>query len=266
MIPLSDADANEEVTIYVKGFLARGETPAHFDSWYTGHTQLVESHGWAPYALGYQWDSGKLQKLALPVASAAKTIYDIYRFIRHTRSFAPVAAAGWFVAEQAAVISARFVGQFLEARRQASARAEDLASRLSDLSAQHSRVRVVAHSLGCLQTVEAAALLAPEVRPHEIHLCAPACLEVDVADKLDAVAREVSYVYYTKLDHVLDLSFRAISQARAIGASGLEGDYAGLTLVDVSHAFDFWVHTEYKNRFGDIAMLAPKTSRARLSN
>lgn len=253
MIPLSEAEPGDEVTVYVKGFLARGETPQHFDHWHDGHRQLCQSHGWSPYAFGYQWESGKLQTLALPVASTAKTLFDAYRFVRHARSFAPLAAAGWFVAEQATVISARFIGQFMEARKQATLRAEDLAARLNHLAQHHARVRVVAHSLGCRQVIEAAALLTPDVRPHEIHLCAPACLEEEVGDKLHGLARETAYLYYTHLDQVLDLSFRTISQGRAIGAAGLESQYEGLTALDVSHAFDFWVHTEYKKRFGEIA-------------
>lgn len=258
MIPLSEAEPGDEVTIYVKGFLARGETAERFDHWHARHEQLCESHGWAPYAIGYQWESGKLRTIAVPVASAAKSAYDVYRFVRHARGFAPMAFVGWFVAEQAAVLSARFIGQFIEARKQATLRAEDLAVRLRDLAEAHSRVRVVAHSLGCRQVIEAAALLPPDARPHEIHLCAPACLEEEVADKLHGLAREETYLYYTNLDQVLDVSFRVISQGRAIGAAGLEMDYEGLTALDVSHAFDFWVHTEYKKRFGDIAQLAPR--------
>ena len=51
------------------------------------------------------------------------------------------------------------------------------------------------------------------------------------------------------IGRVLETSFRVMSQGRAIGAAGLEGDYPGLRSCDVSQEFDFWVHTEYKNRF-----------------
>jgi len=256
VIPLSKSDAGNEVTVYVKGFLARGETPERFDHWLSSHEQLCESHGWSSYAVGYPWKSGTLQTFAFPAASVAKTAFDVYRFVRHARSFTPLSFAGWFLAEQVAAISVRFVKQFIEARTQASMRAEDLATQLESLAARHERVRVVAHSLGCRQAIEAAALLPPERRPHEIHLCAPACLEEEVADKLSWLAREATFVYFTDLDLVLDVSFRAISPGRAIGAVGLENCYAGLTAIDVSHAFEFWVHTEYKNRFGRIAHLS----------
>lgn len=269
LIPLTQVASGDEITVYVKGFLARGETPERFDHWLAGHTQLSESHGWSQHAVGYRWESGTLQTFALPVVGAAKTAWDVYRFVRHARKIAPFASAGWFLAEQGAALSVRFIGQFIEARRQAAMRAEDLADCLANLATSHARVRVVAHSLGCRQVIEATALLPREQRPHEIHLCAPACLEEEVEDKLDHIAQEAAFLYFTDLDHVLDVSFRVISQGRAIGAAGLARDYEGLISRDVSHAFDFWVHTEYKNRFCNFAESAavaieePQPSTAR---
>lgn len=254
LIPLTpdESDAGE-VTVYVKGFLARGENPERFDHWLVGHRALVESHGWSPAALGYHWDSGTLGGVAVPLASAAKTVWDIYRMIRYARRISPISTAGWFLAEQGAVLSARFVEQFIQARRQASVRADDLAKCLESLASDGYRVRVVAHSLGCRQVIEAAALLSPESRPHEVHLCAPACLEEEVEDKLSNLAREESILYFAHSDLVLESSFRVMSQGRAIGATGLEGSYSGLRTRDVSGEFDFWVHTEYKNRFARFA-------------
>lgn len=249
LIPLVDADEDEEVTIYVKGFLGRGETPGRFDAWLAGHRKLEVSHGWSPHAMGYQWESGRLRKLALPIASSAKTAWDIYRVVRHTRRLNPLAMAGWFLAEQATALSFRFVEQFVEARREAQFRAEDLATCLESLAEEGRRVRVVAHSLGCRHVIESSSQLTGSARPHEIHLCAPACLEEEVEDKLANLAQEDTYLYYTPLDHVLDISFRAMAKGRALGAAGVDGQYANLHPRDVSSAFDFWVHTEYKNRF-----------------
>ena len=250
LIPLTPVVADDrEVTVYVKGFLARGESPERFDHWLVGHRTLVETHGWSGTALGYHWDSGTLGGIAVPLASGAKTAWDIYRMLRHARRISPLSTAGWFLAEQGAVLSARFVGQFIQAQRQASMRADDLASCLEALATDERRVRVVAHSLGCRQVIEAAALLPLEQRPHEIHLCAPACLESEVSDKLANLAREEAIVYFARPDLVLETSFRVMSHGRAIGAAGLEGDYPGLRSCDVSQEFDFWVHTEYKNRF-----------------
>jgi pimeloyl-ACP methyl ester carboxylesterase len=250
LIPLAPAATDDrEVTVYVKGFLARGESPERFDHWLVGHRSLVETHGWSEAALGYHWDSGNLGGIAVPLASGAKTAWDIYRMLRHARRVSPLSMAGWFLAEQGAVLSARFVAQFVQASRQASMRADDLAKCLESLAADERRVRVVAHSLGCRQVIEAAALLPREQRPHEIHLFAPACLESEVRDKLANLAREEAVVYFAGRDLVLETSFRVMSQGRAIGAAGLDGDYPGLRSCDVSQEFDFWVHTEYKNRF-----------------
>ncbi|MDP6977747.1 MAG: hypothetical protein QF570_03980 [Myxococcota bacterium] len=249
-------DANdEEVTIYVKGFLGRNEAPKHFDAWLGGHEELVDTLAWGSSARGYHWEAGNLRKLALPVASGAKTVWDLYRLVRHTRAVNPLATAGWFIAEQAVGVCARFIAQFIEARKQAELRAHDLADEIERLTREGRQVRVVAHSLGCRQAIEAAAQLPEALRPRELHLCAPACLEEEIEDKLDAVAGDSAYLYYTELDQVLEISFRAMSQGRAIGAAGLSRDYEGLVEYDVSEAFDFWVHTEYKNRFA--SFLAP---------
>ncbi len=249
LVPLVGGMPGDEVTLYVKGFLARGESPERFDHWSAGHRSMVETHGWSPFALGYHWESGQLRKLALPVAGAAKVAWDVYRLVRHARRLSPLSAAGWFVAEQGAALCVRFVGQFIEARRYAIERADDLAACFESLASRHRHVRVVAHSLGCRQVIEAAALLPGDQRPHEIHLCAPACLEGEVRAKLPHLARMQSFLYFTHLDLVLEASFRVMSQGRAMGAAGLEGDYPGLRALDVSDQFDFWVHTEYKNRF-----------------
>jgi hypothetical protein len=53
--------------------------------------------------------------------------------------------------------------------------------------------------------IESAASLPPEQRPDEIHLCAPAVRENDVAEKLPSLARGATYLYYTEKDRVLEL-------------------------------------------------------------
>jgi hypothetical protein len=47
-------DARSEVTVYVKGFLAEGDSPENFHDWMHSHRLLVLSptHKWAPAALG----------------------------------------------------------------------------------------------------------------------------------------------------------------------------------------------------------------------
>ncbi len=85
--------------------------------------------------------------------------------------------------------------------------------------------------------------------PAEIHLCAPAVREDDVADKLSGLARGTTYLYYTEKDRVLDLGFTPLARGRALGFSGPRRARQRLLAVDVSECFDFWVHGEYKDRF-----------------
>ena len=138
-------------------------------------------------------------------------------------------------------------------RRSCDRRADHLARKLGGLAARYDRVRVVAHSLGCRQIVEAASRLEPDRRPHEIHLCASACREKDVAAKLPYLAREQAYQYYTANDLVLATAFTVMAWGRALGATGLRHNYPGLTAIDVSDHFSFRVHGEYKHRFPEFA-------------
>jgi len=243
-----------EVTLYVKGFLGRGEAPDHFDAWLASHDALERSHGWSPRALACQWPSGELLPRSLAAIGAVKGAVDVVRIVRHVRSALRLAHVGALVAEEVALVAAHFAYQYVAATRNAAERAEDFAAHLDRLAEAHARVRVVAHSLGCLHVIEGVSLLDPKRRPTEVHLCAPACREQDVADKLDALARGRTWLYYTRKDRVLDLAFTPIARGRALGLVGTENDYAGLSAIDVGPDFDFWVHGEYARR---LAVLVP---------
>ena len=161
------------------------------------------------------------------------------------------------VGEELALIGAHFVHQYVTAARSAREQAGDQAAHLRKLAEEERRVRVVAHSLGCSHVIEAVSQLEADRRPHEIHLCAPACKEKHVVEKLSALAQERTYLYYTKKDRVLDLVFTPLARGRALGFTGPHGDHDRLVAVDVSEHFDFRVHGEYKNRF---SMLVPKNT------
>lgn len=240
--------ASDEVTVYVKGFLGSGEEPEHFESWHRGHQVLVESRGWGARAHGWAWSSGSWLTIPVPVASGAKLAVDVYRAVRYARVAALGATVGLAVAE----IGGRFLAQYLAAERRAAEDAEALAVELERLAAEHRRVRVVAHSLGCRQVVEAAARLSPEQRPSEIHLCAPALVESDVGRLLPNLA-EHTFVYYSSNDLVLSLAFPIVAWERPLGVVPPQAEYASLTAVDVTEHFGFRVHGEYKNRFASFA-------------
>ena len=252
LIELTEPLAGErEVTLYVKGFLARGEEPDHFGPWLACHEKLVQTHGWGAHALGYHWPSGRFGKIPAAVG-LAKGAWDLVRVLRNVRRAASLSHLGYLVGEKLVLVSALFVRQYWLATRNARELADEQAAQLRGLREEGRRVRVVAHSLGCQQVIEAVQRLAPRYRPEEIHLCAPAVREDEVADKLAGLARGATYLYYTEKDRVLDLGFTPLARGRALGLVGPRRGYEGLLAVDVSESFDFWVHREYKHRFSGL--------------
>ncbi len=250
-------EPNGEVTLYVKGFLSRGEAPEQFGAWLACHEVLESRAGWAPGALGYAWSSGSLLPWPAAALGGLKGAWDVFRILRNLRRTARLGHWGMLAAEEALLVTAHFVHQYVAASRSARANAEAQAEQLRRLAERHERVRVVAHSLGCRHVIEAVSRLPRRLRPHEIHLCAPACREDEVASRLPRLARESTRLYYTARDRVLDLAFTPLARGRALGFSGPQTRYAGLTALDVSDRFEFWVHGEYKNRFADLVPPGP---------
>lgn len=250
-----------EVTLYVKGFLGRGERADQFGPWLACHDALA-AHGWEAPALGYHWPSGDLRSRRWAVLGAAKGAVDLLRVLRRVRRAARWSHLGWMAAEEVTLVSALFVRQYLAAARRAEELADELAFHLRELARSGRRVRVVAHSLGCRQVIEAAGALAPEERPDEIHLCAPACREDDVAERLSDLARERAFLYFSGKDRVLDLGFAPLARGRALGFRGPRRDYSRLLALDVSEHFDFWVHAEYKRRLAELVPEAYRLARA----
>ncbi len=254
-----EREGEREVTLYVKGFLGRGEKPDHFDRWLACHERLEESHGWGPHAFGYHWPGG-FGKLPAAVG-AAKGAIDLVRVLRNVRRAASLSHLGFIAGEQLLMISALFVRQYLAASRNARELSDELAAHLRSLAERGAKVRVVAHSLGCRQVIEAASCLPPELRPEEIHLCAPAVREDDVAEKLAGLARGSTFLYYTEKDRVLDLGFTPLARGRALGFAGPREAYRRLTALDVSELFDFFVHGDYKLRFCHLVPEAARRAR-----
>ncbi len=244
---------DRELTLYLKGFMGRGESSDHFEPWMRGHRELVERRGWGPRAYGYRWRAGSIDTIPVPAAATIALAWNLYSKAAKRRRIATYGAVGLLAADEIVQLLGRFVAQYMVANQAARVRAEILADRLASLRGRYDRMRVVAHSLGCLHVVEAVALLAPEERPDEVHLLAPACRERDVSEKLaGGLARESAYLYHCRSDAVLEVGFRLASRGRALGAVGPRGIYPGLDVVDVGSHFGFWVHREYKNRFPEL--------------
>lgn len=249
LIPL-DGGSREEVTVYVKGFLAPGEAADRYRGWHEGHLRLVASHRWSTCSHGWSWSSGRWLDVPVPVVSGTRMLTDLYRFSGRSRILALGTTAGWMLAE----VGARFAVQYLAAERRALAESEALARALEELNRTHGRVRVVAHSLGCHAVVVAVASMPVESRPQEIHLCGPAIAEGRVEASLQRLARERTYLYHCASDLVLGLAFPVVAWDRALGSAGPRQRYTGLESVDVGSHFGFRVHGEYKNRFADFAV------------
>ena len=132
-----------------------------------------------------------------------------------------------------------------------------MAEQISKLKRETEFVRIVAHSIGCLHALQAASLLAESERPSSMHLCAPACSEKEIEDILKKEVAGQTHVYFSSSDYLLSYLYRVqgFGLKKAIGSEGLKENYPGVNLLDVKDHFEFFVHTEYCNRFHRFAAL-----------
>lgn len=246
-----------EVTIYVKGFLFGGERPEAFGPWLESHRRLEEEHGWHPPVAAWVWQGSGMSTVPLPVAAATRFAWDVYRATRLARSVALLPHLGFAVAE----VIGRFIAQYAYAVRVADATARDLAAAIREFVHAGIDVRIVAHSLGCRAAIEASALLDRDDRPREIHLLAPACVEDELGDRLERLARQRTYVYFNAADPVLAVGFRALALRSALGTVGPRRDYPGLVAIDASSWLGgFRAHGDYKHRLAELIAAAAMPS------
>ena len=223
----SSQDARRAATVYIKGFLARDESRSDFAPWLAAHERLATSpHAWGERAHAFSWQRGNLYNLPLPLLTAARIGHAAARGGHRLLGAGAIVP---LVAGDLGVHAARLLKQFYDAKSSARDDGERLAESLRDLRGECETVRVVAHSLGCLATVEAIALLPLDERPDEVHLCAAALpvqrlLAADVRDGLarpGASASNGTAVYFCRDDVVLASAFRfAEMGALAVGQCG----------------------------------------------
>ncbi|KAL1917224.1 uncharacterized protein VTP21DRAFT_4880 [Calcarisporiella thermophila] len=245
----------KEVTLYIKGFLAQGETVDNFSDWLHSHHLLVLSHGWSPQSLGYSWPSGAISPYtAMPFAALGSIAYlagQSWIALRKLRFPSLASIAGALVVD-VGLHAARLAFQYHQAQKESTERAEALALRLLRLREEYDKIRIVSHSLGCRHLVEALGHLSPKEWPDSIHLCAPALAETETVSKLLRNPSADIRLYYTPQDWTLAVLFRAIVGARAMGEVGLREDYGErVRAIDVSRYLGMPVsaHTNYANRF-----------------
>jgi hypothetical protein len=240
---------NNEVTVYIKGFLAKGESPERFDDWLRCHKELsTSSHQWGQLAHGYHWNSGNIWENHLPYGTLVNSVYHLI-----TKRKVPLSPQS-FVAmatTEAVVMGGKLWYEFHKARENAQQHAPLLAQHLLAISQEFPRVRVVAHSLGCMLLIESLKRLPPVSRPNEIHLLAPALSE---SDDLHDISKEGAYVYFCDRDLILSVASKLFLEGPALGLSGPSQIWKGLTPIDVSDKFGFFVHREYRNSFHKIAV------------
>ena len=221
LITLARGRCRREATVYVKGFGARDETSTDFAAWTSSHERIAAWNG--SQALGFTWMRGsRRNQIPIPFITAARAATELAVRGRRLMRFTPGAVAT-HVAGDLGLHAARLVKQFYDAKAGAREDGQRLADALRALRLDSDvrTVRVVAHSLGCLATVEALALLPLSERPDEVHLCAPALsaerlVADDVANglarpSLDALSagaemnrrRGTTSVYYCRDDVVL---------------------------------------------------------------
>jgi len=228
---------DNEVTLYVKGFLSKGVKHSDFKEWDQAHRRMLrsEEHSWGPKALGYSWTTSGhnyFPRVFFPVPLMSVGLWA-YRAKKSMARLSPAALAS-SLATDAILNGLRMMFQYRYTERTVVEDAARLSEVLLDLRNEHETLRVVAHSLGCRKVVQAVALLPPEMRPDEVHLCAPACVEDEIKASLSGgITREggSTHIYHTRSDLALEVGFRLARVGyKAVGAIGLENSsrYPGL--------------------------------------
>lgn len=247
--------ASNEVTIYVKGFLARGESATDFHDWFISHHKLRDSArlNWSPNVTGFRWQNGDLP-IPAPLASSALLAYKLFRGKSSLLKLTPaglLASAGVDVALYAGMLAT----EFYRAENSLETQSLILAEQLERLRAQHTTVRVVAHSLGCRLVHHALKRVPYEARPHDIHYLAPAFVEDEIGPSLDTMAHQSIAIYHNKNDYILSLLYSGVTGGSvAVGAHGVSGKYEKVKTLDTTPYFTWLVHTEYRNEFHRFAL------------
>lgn len=209
---------------------------------------LHEEKKWGPNAAAFRWQNGALP-LPLPIVSGALLGYRLFRLGSSVVRLTPMgllAGAGVDVALYTALLAA----EFYKAEQSISEQSVRLAETIAGLHAEHKKVRIVAHSLGCRLVYHASHILPEEKKPHDIHFMAPAFTELEVGPHLDSLAKDTVSIYHNETDYILSLLYTSVTGgSKAVGCSGLLGTYNRAKAVDTSPHFSWLVHGEYRNEF-----------------
>lgn len=235
-----------EATIYVKGFLSRGEKLADFSRWKRAH--LRRGANWELGSYAYTWQNESFKShfdhlvpdqfkeikhrlpsfgertIPMPVFTIATGASHLaYQFWLRKRLMSPwmFALAGL---QDVGLIGSQIYLQYQQARRNAREHAPIFTEQLKELRSNYPeiKIRVVAHSLGsklALRAVDSTQGLI-----NELHLLAPAITEDELVEVLAHHQNDFpvdnTHIYYSSHDLVLRI-FEHLEGQEAIGIHGL---------------------------------------------
>jgi len=266
LIPLIQMNPGQEkITVYIKGFLSRGEEIRDFSNWRRSHYRKMK---WEPGCFGYAWQNKHFkshfdhvipdglkdlreripalsrQIIPLPVMSMGlglgKIGYSIYLRKRFLNPW-------WFMGTgvvDLGLIGQQIYTQYYRAKTNATTHASLFTEQLRELKLAHpqAKIRLVAHSLGCKLALRAV----DQELVDELHLLAPAV----TVEQLDQVIEhhqgkipvDQVKIYYSNDDLVLRMFGLILEKEDAIGLHGLDSRYlrkhANLEQEDVSEQLE----------------------------
>lgn len=239
--------SNNEITVYIKGFLSNGESPANFKPWLGTHHKVPN---WNKLAIGWYWDCGSNNLFPVPV-TLAYTWYKGSKLLNINPLFLATS-----LSVDLGIHVMGTLWQYIRTEERTTQLADDLASNLIELSNRYSNVRIVAHSLGCKLLLNALDKIPVDKYPKTMHLLAPAVVETSYTQTFThfqnyAYPRSRMYVYYCKNDFMLDTLLCLIKGFPPVGAVGMARSFQGIKSINVESFFnDSWfVHRNYKHMF-----------------
>jgi len=237
-----------ETTLYIKGFLSKGESVEDYHLWHHSHNRIVKKHYWNETAKGWNWNCGDLE-YPIPFITITNFAYNLYKSSKFLKAHPAMIATSLLI--DAGYHIGRLIHQYRRVEKNTTILSYQLSQELVRLHKQYGKVRVISHSLGCKLLVNAIRDIPHEFRPHTVHLCAPAFDEETYGPILNEISQRRTYIYYTPKDVVLSLGLRSIKGYNPIGSAGLKKHYPNVKTVDVSSYFsDFWiVHNNYNEQF-----------------
>lgn len=278
LIPLIEMNQRQKkITIYIKGFLSRGEEIRDFTNWRNSHYQNII---WEPGCFGYAWQNRHFkshfdhvipdkmkdfrqkipaigrQIIPLPVMTMGLGLGKIgYSFYLRKRYLNPWMFIGTGMIDLG-LIGQQIYTQYYRAKENAITHASLFTQQLRQLrkTYPHAKIRVVAHSLGCKLALRAV----DQELIDELHLLAPAItteqLNQVIKHHQGKIPVDKVRIYYSSNDLVLRIFGLILENDNAIGLYGIDSKYlrehTNLEQIDVSKKLEgFNCHKSYSWTF-----------------